>query len=517
MKKILLWLTIISSLVGCGQRMVSEELAEADSLLAIEKNDSAYELLSGIRKRYLIDDEDKAYYYLLMTRASILTGNVTPPDSCIDQSISYYERKEDCHTLAEAYYYKAYIVFSKKEFTHAMHLLKEAEKQAELSHDIKQRYKISEFIAHLNSISGNNNLYFKYVRQSLNYAKQLNDSNRIAYSYYRLGLAFMDNRQEDSAKYYILKTVPYIDYVRKEDLPFFLTEIGHVYKYSEPEKAKNFLNTSLKYRELTNTLGHLADIYNKEGNNEEAYRLWKRAIVTDDGIPKEIILYNLLEYDIKHGHIDNVLQKVNDIIDMTDSLRLNLKNDTLKDLQLRFDHEVEKHELDRRLDRSIIAIIVLIVLVVALSLYILIKRYRHRLLWTQTQIQIENYNAQIRQLKESGEDAKQDVTELMARIEALKNSNSMRLNRGLTLYNELKENAHIGKWSKEDYDGFVDYYDAIDHPTVKRHKKEYKNLSQRTLTYLLLKDMGKSDDTIREIMGLSPEGLRSMRFRMKHT
>ena len=240
-------------------------------------------------------------------------------------------------------------------------------------------------------------------------------------------------------------------------------------------------------------------------------------MATNDGIPDNIILYNLLEYDIKHGHIDNVLQKVNDIIDMTDSLRLNLKNDTLKDLQLRFDHEVEKHELDRQLGRSIIAIIALIVLVVGLSLNILMKRYRHRLLWTQTQIQIDNCNAQIRQLKESGEGAKQEVAELTARIEALKNSNSMRLNRGLILYNELMDNAHMVKWSKEDYDAFVDYYDAIDHPTVKRHKKEYKNLTPRSLTYLLLKDMGKSDDTVREIMGLSPEGLRSLRFRVSHS
>ena len=103
MKKLVFGLAILSFLVGCGRQMVTEELVEIDSLLAAEKNDSAYMLLSGIKERYLVNDEDRAHYYLLMTRACILTGNTVPPDSCIDYAISFYEQEKDYGRLADAY------------------------------------------------------------------------------------------------------------------------------------------------------------------------------------------------------------------------------------------------------------------------------------------------------------------------------------------------------------------------------------------------------------------------------
>ena len=141
MKRVLFCLVILSSFAGCGRQIVSEELAEADSLIAMEKNDSAYQLLSGIKERYLVSDEDKAHYYLLMTRACILTSNTVPPDSYIDYAISYYKQKKDYRNLSDAYYYKGYQYLNQKDYPTAMLLFKKGEENANLGNATLQKYK----------------------------------------------------------------------------------------------------------------------------------------------------------------------------------------------------------------------------------------------------------------------------------------------------------------------------------------------------------------------------------------
>lgn len=516
MKKLVFGLAILSFLVGCGRQMVTEELVEIDSLLAAEKNDSAYMLLSGIKERYLVNDEDRAHYYLLMTRASILTGNTVPPDSYIDYAISFYEQKKDCWRLADAYYYKAYNRFCQQNIPTAMSLLKEAEILSAKSLDIRQQFKTAELIARLNDIVGNNNLFQKYAHQSLRFAELLKDRNRQAYSLLCLSHAFRKGGENDSANYYILKTIPFLNDIRKEDYAYFLTDIGYAYKYSNPEKAKVYFSKALEHQEYTHTLAHLADIYNKEGKRDEAYRLWKRALTINDGTSKQIVMYNILEYDIQQGNTEDVLEKVNDIIDSSDSVRMQLANDTLKDLQLRFDYEVEKHELDRKLDLSIIVIVILIALVTATLSYVVYKRHKFKLFLTRTQIQIDNYTAQIHQLEESGDDVKEEICNLKNKIKELTEIGVLRMNRGILLYNQIKDGGTMVEWEKEDYDMFIDYCDAIDHTTVRQIRKEHRKITPRNLTFLLLYEMGKNDEDIRRIMALSPEGLRSMRFRVKH-
>ena len=516
MKKVLLCLVILTMFVGCGKQMASEKLAQADSLIAAEKNDSAYMLLSGIKESHLATDEDRAHYYLLMTRASILTGNTVPPDSCINYAISYYEQGKDYSNLADAYFYKGYLSLRKDSLPETMFLFKIAEKHAKLSEDLLQQYKIAEAISYINGIGGKYNLQIKYAFLSLKLASILKDKNRIAYSLGRISDSYLHLEMKDSADHYAKKIIPYIDDIRKEDLPYFLTIIGNAYKNTDTTKAKWYYKKALSYQELPSTTEGLADIYYEEGNQEEAYRLWKRALSICDMSSKDNIIYNILEYDILHGNTDNVLEKVNEIMDIKDSIQDKLENDTLKDLQLRFDHEVEKHELDQKLNRSLWAIAGLIALVMAIVIYVLFKRYQQRLLWTQTQIQIDNYTTQIRRYEESGADVKEIIEELQAKINAIMEDKSQKLNRGLKLYNDVNNNESMIRWSKEDYDMFIDYFDVINHPIVKKHRKEHEKLTPRTLTFLLLCSMGKSDEDIRQIMALSPEGLRSMRFRVNH-
>ena len=507
-------LIVLGTFAGCGRQMVSDELANADTLLAAEENDSAYQVVADIKERYIDNEADLAHYHLLLTRTSLLTGHPVPPDSCIDHAISYYEQEKDYSNLAEAYFYKGRSLVNRKEHVKAMRYCKLAEQQAMQSADPKQQHKIVEEIAYINSITGNYQLQLQSAKKALQLANALQDKNRIAFSYNSISIAYIRLNQPDSAYIYAQKTIPYLQYINQRDLPYFLTNIGASYRKTDPEKAKYYCEKALTYKVFSSTLECLADIYYDEGKPEEAYRLWKKALTVGDGTPQDYIIYNILEYDIQHGNTDNVLEKVNEIMDIKDSIQAKLASDTLKELQLRFDHEVEKHKLDRQLDRSIIAIVVLIAVVIAITSYVLIKQHKYKLFLTKTQMQIDNYTAQIHQLEESGNDVKEEIDHLKRKITELTESGNQRTVRGILLYNKLKAGDTMVEWTKDDYNIFIEYYNAIDHDTIKKYRKMYKNITPRNLVFLLLYDWGKSDDEICKMMALSPEGMRSMRFRI---
>ena len=76
------------------------------------------------------------------------------------------------------------------------------------------------------------------------------------------------------------------------------------------------------------------------GKQEEAYNYWKKALTINDDDYKDNVIHSILSYDIEHGHVEKVCDHVDEIIHIKDSMLSKLKNDTIKDLQLRFDHEV---------------------------------------------------------------------------------------------------------------------------------------------------------------------------------
>ena len=73
------------------------------------------------------------------------------------------------------------------------------------------------------------------------------------------------------------------------------------------------------------------------------------------------------------------------------------------------------------------------------------------------------------------------------------------------------------KWSSKEEKLFNNYYAATNYQTYNRLRKVKRsaNLSAHNMFYLILKEMGKTDEEIRSIMALSQEGLRTIRSRTK--
>ena len=531
-------------LAACNGIQVSEKLEYVDSLIVREQYDSASVLLQDVAETKMTEEE-QAHYYLLTTQLRYLTNQPLLSDSLLDLAITYYNKVENNQKLANAYVYKSYRSRINQDYPKAILYCKEAERLAMSINDIRLQFKIVENLSYLNGLCGNELLQLQYAQKSLDLAQKVQNKNWIAYSYNKISFAFYNLGQDDSSHFYIEKTIPYIDYVEDVDKSTFLTNIGLLYKDNDLEKAKSYFEKALIYGEHPGTLEHLADIYFDEGNKEEAYKLWKKALTKDSRYEKDNLIYSILSYDLEHGNIEEASKNLDEVIAIKDSIITVLRNDTIKDLQLRFDHEVAMHEVDKKLINTQWILFALVLIAGVMTLYIIIRRKKTETLQREHQMQLYAYTTEINQLKANKDNTLNRIRDLESRtdkdsirineleeeakkadlaiqtlnksIKKLLDDEAPKLKKGRMLYDHILEGGTTSRWSSKEENLFNNYYAAINYQSYNRLKrvKRTTKLSAHNLFYLILKEMGKSDEEVRRILGLSLEGLRTIRNRTK--
>lgn len=492
------------------------QLEIIDSLLINEQYDSADSILSKIDTS-LLNNPTKAHYYLRQKQlVCVLRKNdsLNMLDSIV---IPYYRETGNKEKLAEAYYYKAYDFIKEKNISEATTYYKKAEELAFQTDNLRLRFKVVESLAYINSISGNHQLQLNYLRKALECASAIDNKGWQAHSLLIMAYAHSCLGYKDSIVYYSQKAVELEKYITTKDKRAFLTNVALINKYNQPEIAKAYYQKALELGETSIILENLADIYYDEGYQNEAYLLWRRALAINDNNPKDIILHNLLEYDIEHGRTDSVCQYVNEIIAIKDSIIDNLRNDTIKDLQLRFDHEtaLRKQETITNIwQKGLLAAFLLITLLIA---YIIIKRYREKAKMQEAQMQINGLMDQIRELERSEEDNSIAIQKLNDQIKDTMDKEGPLLKQGKMLYDQIKGGQTVIEWRKKDFELFINYYKAIDFKTVNRLEKTKRKekLTPHKMFFLLLNEMGYDKKEIIRILGISETSVNTLYFRTK--
>ncbi|MBR6179824.1 MAG: tetratricopeptide repeat protein [Prevotella sp.] len=571
MKTALLFLLILF-LWGCDTTSKSRLLDEVDSLVVAEKYDSAYHKVLMIKPKFF-NERDMAHYKLLLTQTSYLTDNTLPTDSTIDDAIKYYEFSDnDVEKLADAYYYKASCLHERNDATHAIQYYKKAEETANKSNNLRLRFKIAESMVRINNQNGNYSLQLNYARKALGYAKEAENKNWIAYSYFYISRAFQNMEKVDSLTKYTKELILRLGDIYPQDLPHFLNCIGFMYiKNGDLEQARKYFEESLSLEEIPNTLVSLAEVYTEEGNDDEAYKLWQKAFLMDDDGSRDIIMFNMLQYDLKHHrNLEDACERMYRIYAIKDSITNTLKDRTIQEMQQKYDEQTVNHIYESKLMRWMIATLILILLVLLMAGYVTYRRYRSRLFMARQQMLINQYNNeiiqlttqcnfaeqdiyryktkiveytnQIHHLKSSGEctgkqmveliqqkeviekkneelesickDARQKINELEEKIKDIVENNSHRLNRGKILYDDIDSGKTTVNWSKDDFICFVEYFKALNFKEFESICKDYKKLTYHNMFYLILQKIGKDDKEISKIMGISHDSIRTYRHRL---
>lgn len=542
MKKTIYLLAVLLS--ACNGIQVSERLNQVDSLVVKEQFDSANVILSGLEETYM-PAEEQAHYYLLRTQLGYLTNEPLPSDSLLDLAIAYYNKVENRQKLADGYYYKSYRSRINQDYPQAILYCKEAERLAKGTNDVRLQFKILESLSYLNGLCGNDQLQLHYAKKALELAQKVQNKNWMAYTYNKISFAFYNLNQNDSALAYVEKSIPCLDYVYDEDKAAFLINAGHLFKNKDTHKAKELFEKSLTYEDHPATYEHLAEISYNEGNSDEAYRLCKIALTKEGRYDKSNLIHSILSYDLERGKLDEASKYVDEVIDIKDSIIYQLRNDTIKDLQLRFDHEVAMHEADKKLISTQWLLMGLLAVLSIMAVYIVVQRKKEDTRQREHQMQLLAYTTEISQLESNRDNALSQIKELEShqekdsqRIkkleaeakdaeEAIRNLNknikkllddeAPKLKRGRMLYDHIMEGGNTSRWSYKEECLFNNYYAAINYHSFCRIRKveRVSKLSSHNMFYLILKDMGKSDDEVRRILGLSLEGLRSLRNRTR--
>ena len=519
MKKTTHFFVLLILLVACHGMQVSEKLDLIDSLVVREQYDSAGVLLNEVREVSLTES-DRAHYYLQKTQLGYLTNRPLSSDSLLDLAITYYNNVGNQKKLADAYVYKSYRSRINLNYPQAIIFCKKAERLAKKTSDNRLKYKIVENLSYLNGLCESNQLQIQYAKKALEIAQEIQNKNWMAYSYSNISFAFYNLGQQDSALFYIEKSVPYIKYVRDKDKAAYLTNIGLLYKETNSEKAKDYFERAQSYGILPETVEHLADIYYSEGNKEKAYNLWKEALTKYSRYQKDNLIHSILAYDLERGNLDEASKNLDKIIAIKDSMLYQLRNDTIKDLQLRFDHEVALHEADKKLINAQWIVLGLVLVVGIMVIYIYIRRKKEEALQREYQMQLYAYTTEINELKANKEDVKNAelaIEKLNKKIKELLDDKSPKLKQGRMLYDHIIGGGTAVNWNYKEETLFNYYYAATHYQSYNRLKKVERvaKLSAHNMFYLILKDMGRDDGEIRRIMALSPEGLRSLRSRTK--
>ena len=510
------WVLILLAMIlfGCSSGQVSTRLAEIDSLVVREQYDSACVMLKDVAETSMTAEE-QAHYDLLATQLGYLTNQPLPSDSLLDLAIAYYNKVGNHQKLADAYYYKSIRSRINLDYPQAILYGKKAEQLAMSTGDIPLQFKNVENLAFLNGLCENDQMQLQYAKKALSLAQKVQNKNWMVYSFNRIGFAFYNLGQMDSAYYYIEKSLPYIDYAYDSDKAGVLMNIGVLYKESDRDKAKEYFKKSLTYREYPDTYEHLADVYYAEGNKEEAYNLWKKALTVESRYNKDNLIYSILSYDLEHGNLEEASKNLDKVIAIKDSMLNLLRNDTIKDLQLRFDQQVAMHEQEQITNKWQKVVLVVLLFVVILLASIVIKRYQEKNRMQEIQLQLNDLMSQKRQLEASGEQKSETIESLNKEIEELLARES--LNEGRMLYEQIMRGEAIVNWTGREESLFCQYYATVHYQEYHRLSKVKRasKMSDRKMFYLILKQMGKTDDEVKRIMALSPEGLRTLRSRTK--
>lgn len=535
---------ILFILTACDGARVSVKLDQIDSLIVKEQYDSACVLLKEASE-VSMTEEDQAHYCLLATQIGYLTNNPLPSDSLLDLAITYYNKVGNNQKLADAYYYKSLWAETKNNYPQAILYGKEAEQLAMNTDNTRLQYKIAENLAYLNGLCRNEQLQLQYAKKALTVAHAAQNKNWIAYSYNNISFAFRNLGQYDSACFYIEKSIPYSEYIYESGKAGFFTNVGLLYKGKDSEKARKYFEKAITYEELPETIEHLADVYYYMGDKEKAYALWRKALIKKSRYDKINLIHSIISYDLERGNIDDVSKNVDEIINIKDSILNKLKNDTIKDLQLRFDHEVAMHEADKKLLSTQRLLMGSAIILVLMAFYIFYRKKKEEAREQDYQDQLYAYTTEIdqltankdkalahiselesskdenlqkiSQLEAEAKDAENAIKKLNQNIKKLLNEEAPKLKEGKMLYDQIMEGKTALYWTHKDEEYFNKYYAATHYQSFNRLRKVKRvtKLSAHNLFYLILKDMGKSDDEVRRIMALSPEGLRSLRSRTK--
>lgn len=517
MTKIILCLILsVLILTNCSNdNDTHEKLSEIERLLEKEKYELAMNNLSDINANRL-NEENKAYYDLLMTQANFCLDKQTDSDSLINESIRFYEENNNKILLAKAYYYKGITCYQRGNKSEGINLIKKAEHLAKGTSDLNFITKIYINLSFINIDTGNYQTGLSYAKKALQTARKANNKILVALSMNKINAAFNCMGKIDSCLVYSQKTIPYIKYLNKNDKLEVLTNIsiGFVNKGLYDE-AILYAKKSLEIKPNAHAYYIIGSIYFERGENRKAWQLLNDALTTNGLELKAEVLLWMADLKKEEGKYKEASELEERALATKDSIKTKQQTEHMLSLQNNAERKAADAQAQNRL---VIAISAVMVLAAAVMISMLAYNRRRRNA-TKRQIEdisrtTEQYRQKISELDKEKDKNEKEIEKLNKKIESLKERRMTILGHGRMLYDELEKGGKTITWKKDDYEAVIEYYRTIDPKTIESIEHNYKKLTPYNIFLLIMINNGKTNDEIMQTTGISYSALRTMKHRI---
>lgn len=517
MTKIILCLILsVLILTNCSNdNDTHEKLSEIERLLEKEKYELAMNNLSDINANRL-NNENKAYYDLLMTQANFCLDKQTDSDSLINESIRFYEENNNKILLAKAYYYKGITCYQRGNKSEGINLIKKAEHLAKGTSDLNFITKIYINLSFINIDTGNYQTGLSYAKKALQTARKANNKILVALSMNKINAAFNCMGKIDSCLVYSQKTIPYIKHLNKNDKLEVLTNIsiGFVNKGLYDE-AILYAKKSLEIKPNAHAYYIIGSIYFERGENQKAWQLLNDALNTNGLELKAEVLLWMADLKKEEGKYKEASELEERALATKDSIKTKQQTEHMLSLQ----NNAERKAADAQAQNRLVIAISAVMVVAAAVMISMLAYNRRRRNATKRQIEdisrtTEQYRQKISELDKEKDKNEKEIEKLNKKIESLKERRMTILGHGRTLYDELEKGGKTITWKKDDYEAVIEYYRTIDPKTIESIEHNYKKLTPYNIFLLIMINNGKSNDEIMQTTGISYSALRTMKHRI---
>ncbi|WP_092070495.1 lipopolysaccharide assembly protein LapB [Prevotella sp. tf2-5] len=502
-------------LAGCNRQSAYERLlVEADSLME-QHTDSALHVLESIPDIMDKGDESsRAYYTLLLTQARYKCYQPVPADSLMRSAVRYYEQNGNPSLLCRAYYYLAMPLYEQGEHEEALLLLKKGEEHAVRNQDLLYMAKYHESLCMVNDRAKCYDLMLKYAEQTFSDAVLLNDTAIIARSLSYVSIAYYRLGQRERARDRILESLSHINNMDDEGKAYILTNVGSLsYQFGDNNIAKEYLLESIEIYPMPHTYAELGNIYADEGNKKEAEKCWQEALKTSDSQTILNVLPSIQKRYEQQEDYKSAINISNRIYRIKDSLNQVSEQATIAEIQHKYDHQVVENKYYKTLTWLFGSILLLVSISIGYYFYHrrTVRRYTSQI--SANEEAIRNAQQRITSLESMDGEHHEEIMALNAQIKMIRQQTNEQLGRGKEVYDSITEGQKLQ--SVHDEHCLIEYYSVLRYETYDAWMNEYQDLTSRLLTYLILKDMNKSDAEIQETLSITNSSLRSIKTRLK--
>ena len=409
------------------------------------------------------------------------------------------------------------VLFSKKgNNAEAITALKNGEIFAKKAKNKNAIHHIAELLAFINLKNGNYNTALKYAHIALNNSIATNNKSWIVEDLNRISAIFAGQSKADSSDYYMNEALKKTkDLPQKLKVEFYTNASIYYFNTNKLAESKKYALKSLNIQQSERAQTILGAIYYSEGETERALDLLKKSASSNNLEHKAEALSLMSDIKKEQGEYKEAMKLAERSKAAEDSMKARQQTEDMLALQKSIEKEEAVKNAGQWMPAAATAIAALAIIIIAAAVYHRKKMSRARNLMEEDREKIEMYTQQMESMAASGKDREKEIKKLKKKIEDIRKHEAETVSRGKRLHKEIAEGGTTVKWSKDDFEAFIEYFRIEYAEKAREAEGRYGKLTTNSLFALSLITIGFSDKDIQRIMAITPGALRTIKYRLK--